>query len=64
MLLLLGWTDSKPATTWLSLKTAEEAKSFLEANLPWLKLPLEAAEKLVKQSPSRSMSVRMCPMRF
>lgn len=57
MCLVLGWQIAEPPEPWLALKTAHEAKEFLERHLPWLEVPLEAAESLVTQRPSRSMQV-------
>jgi hypothetical protein len=57
MCFVLGWQVAEPPEPWLALKTGQEAKEFLEGNLPWLQLPLDAAESLVTQRPSRSMQV-------
>jgi hypothetical protein len=56
---VIGWTaDDKPAE-WDACKTGEDAKAYLDRTYPWLNIPLESAERLVKQRVNTSMQVRI-----
>lgn len=50
--LTMGWSDTCPPEEWLSIKDAEEAKAFLDSQIPWMKdVPKEAVEDLRAQTP-------------
>jgi hypothetical protein len=58
---VIGWTaDDKPAE-WAACKTGKGAKAYLDRTYPWLDIPLESAERLVKQRVNTSMQVRIPP---
>jgi hypothetical protein len=50
MCLTLGWSDTSPPKEWFDLKDAEEAKAFLESQVPWMKdVPEETIQDLREQ---------------
>ena len=57
--LTMGWSDTCPPEEWLRLRDADEAKAFLESQIPWMKDVLrEAVEDLRAQKPFLTTVVR------
>lgn len=56
---VIGWTADDKPPEWAACKTGEDAKAYLDRTYPWLDIPLESAERLVKQRVNTSMQVRI-----
>lgn len=58
MCFLWGWPPSSPPTEWLSISSPAEAKAWMDARLPYMHFPEDAAWELVQQPKKHSMQVK------